>query len=161
MMVLSADGLIGLSQHSNFHENFGNFEGLKEYLAQQKYAYVYENKHTSTNKLRKAAVLYLIKGLESSRPKVVAAALEAYQKFTKDYLSFGKNSPHAEDIKNILSALTRAHLQCCKNSKEPIEKTLLLLASLFEKSPDFQAIVKSAVNGTNLATPEQIQEAFA
>ena len=110
IMDLCVKGLIGLSQFAQFKDaNFGQFEGLNNYLGKPKYGYVFDNGHGDTQKLRKAAPLYIIKGMESANPDIRKEAFKALELLAADYLAAGKSSPHAADYEQALLAISRGY----------------------------------------------------
>ena len=109
ILDLSAKCLIGLSQSADFHSSYGDFPGLDGYLGKPKYDYVFENVHSNTSKLRKAAPLYIIQGLENSNNQVKQEAVKAFEALTADYLIAGKNSMHSASLQNALFAISRGY----------------------------------------------------
>lgn len=87
MITESVEGLIGLSQGNNFiGQSYQEFTDLGNYLNKTKYAYIYDNRHGDTTKLRKAGPLYIIQGLESADPAIRQHALKALEQLASDYL---------------------------------------------------------------------------
>ena len=120
IMDLCTKGLIGLSQHTTFHENYGTFPGLENYLGKPKYDYVYDNKHMDTGKLRKAAPLYIIRGLESKKFEIQFEAFQAMDKLIKDYIAFGKGSPQANDYETAIFAIMQGYHDALSDKKEAL-----------------------------------------
>lgn len=106
--ILNAAGqcLIGLSLSLNFDVRTNkSFHGLEGYLGKKDFEFVPENIFTTTAKISKAAILYIIKGLNSTDPKVSAHAKKVVGHLVTDFLTSGQLDPQAEKMKSALLCL--------------------------------------------------------
>jgi hypothetical protein len=129
ILDLSAKCLIGLSQSVDFHTGYGDFPGLDAYLGKPKYSYVYDNIHPNTSRLRKAAPLYIIQGLENSSDQVKNEAVKAFETLAADYLMAGKNSSHAADLQSALFSISRGYYDSMADKAKAAEN----LAKIWKK----------------------------
>lgn len=103
--------LIGAAQVDGFRDNNANQQFdqfLTAYLNKPKYAYIWDNRHSDTRKLRKGIPLLLIKCMESNwsdKPLAMAAV----KTLIDDYLDHGQFSANKEDLKMLVYALSKGY----------------------------------------------------
>ena len=122
ILYLSAKGLIGLSQSTDFNQSYPpGFTGLSNYLGKDKYKYVYDNQYPDTTKLRKAATLFIIQGFDSANPDIKKSAFNVMEMLAIDYLLAGKTSAHVADFEKSLFAIARGYFESMGDKAQAID----------------------------------------
>lgn len=105
------------------------FQSLENYLGQANYDYVLNNDQQATSKLRKAAVLYIIRGLESENPEVKNAALKGLGILANDYLKYGHNGEAAEEYLAAIFEIARGYITAEVDEKTMLENIISIFQS--------------------------------
>jgi hypothetical protein len=98
------------------HRYFGC---LNDYLGSANaYNYVLSNVPGQSSTLRKAAVLFIIKGLESENDTVKKAALKVVGQLVRDYFNYGQHGlpPEKAEYQRILFEIFRGFVESAENT---------------------------------------------
>ncbi len=160
VILLSKAALMGLSQRpaAQFNElrtpGRGNgdpnryFGGLADYLNNPDYGYVLANQTAPTSTLRKAAVLFIIQGLESDVAEVRLAALKAVRSLAKDFLQDGHLAVSAEHYRRAIFEIVHGFVDVVGDQAEMCET----VTSIFRRNiPCLKAFVKFLPQGEDRA----------
>lgn len=132
---LSKKAMIGLAQSADYrgYNTLFAFESyIADYVGKAPYHYVWDNVHNDTKKLRKGGPLCIIKAMSLAGTPAQEKAFQAVETLINDYLDHGLTSPHKDDIRVSVYALSKAYY----NNMDDKAAAAAKLKTLWRNSPE-------------------------